>query len=103
MGIGDRIGIPALGYGSYGRTKINQLYQTEHHSINLSIVFLLFLEPFEVLLSCSCGSYLITDHRRSIAASPSFQNKMNGSQPSVPLEASAEMSNVECHGARFVP
>jgi len=30
------------------------------------------LEPLEAIISCSCRSYLITVHRRSIASSPSF-------------------------------
>jgi hypothetical protein len=37
----DRIGIPALGYGSCGRTKINQSRQTEYHTIDFTMLFLL--------------------------------------------------------------
>jgi hypothetical protein len=41
LGPGFRIGIPALGYGSCGRTKINQSRQTEYHTIDFTMLFLL--------------------------------------------------------------
>jgi hypothetical protein len=68
----------------------------------ISQCYFCFLETLEAIISCSCRSYLITVHRRSIASSPSFQNKwLTGCESSSP-ESSAEMSNVKRQGSRFV-